>query len=162
MKKDHATAGQQLYRLWLKLSKYPLGKWIFSRLIGWKIPYTGSIKADVMELSPGIAQVRLKPRRGNYNHLNSIHAIALSNLGELASGLAVLVGLPKTVRGIVTRIETKYLKKARGVLMAHANLDLPVISSSSVEHEVEARIIDADGDVVAVIRANWLLSESNN
>ena len=158
MKKDQASGGQKIYALWNTLENKPLGKWLFNRLIAWNIPYTGTIKAEVGQLEPGHCEVLMRHRRKNTNHLQSIHAIALSNLGELASGLAMSVGLPTTVRGIVTRIDTEYVKKARGRLLALADIDIPEVRDAAVHHTIQAKIQDEQGDQVAVVRVTWLLS----
>jgi acyl-coenzyme A thioesterase PaaI-like protein len=121
------------------------------------VPYTGTLGATVVDFAPGVARVRLRDRRGVRNHLRSVHAVALTNLGEMSTGLAMLGALPPTVRGIPTRIETEYLKKARGVLEALAECKVPEVSES-VDRFVEASIRDATGDVVAVVRARWRLS----
>ncbi|WP_395377703.1 DUF4442 domain-containing protein [Marinicella sp. W31] len=158
MKKDQASGGQKIYALWNKLESKPLGKWLFNRIIAWNIPYTGTIKAEVKQLKPGICEVVMRPRKKNTNHLRSIHAIALSNLGELASGLAMSVGLPSSVRGIVTRIDTEYLKKARGRLLARADIEIPEVGDAAVHHTIQAKIEDEQGDQVALVSVTWLLS----
>jgi acyl-coenzyme A thioesterase PaaI-like protein len=110
----------------------------------------------VLELAPGHAKLVLRDRRAVRNHLGSIHAVALTNLGEMASGLAMTVGLPAGVRGIVLRIETVYLKKARGTLVCDCRVSVPEVTGD-VNHEVHAEIRDAGGDMVASVRVVWRL-----
>ena len=108
-------------------------------------------------LEPGHARVHLADRRRVRNHLRSIHAIALANLGEMTTGLALVGAMPASVRGILTGIETEYKKKARGLLEAECHCDVPAVSET-IEQVVEAEIRDESRDVVAVVRARWRLS----
>lgn len=148
--------GQRLRTAWRRLSPFPGGKWLFSRLIGWMAPYSGTIGARVEYLEAGHARVALADRRRVRNHLDSIHAVALVNLAEQASGLAVLMGLPSGVRGILTGLSITYLKKARGRLVAECRCAIPSVAGS-LDYEAVATITDSGGDVVAQAVARWRL-----
>lgn len=131
---------------------------MFSRIMARMVPYTASIKPTVEELSPGYARVSIRDRRAVRNHLGSIHAIALANLGEYTSGLASLTGLPGDIRGIVVGLRVEYFKKARGPLVAESSSRAPDVVEGPVDHSVVAEISDGDGDVVARVTTDWRLS----
>lgn len=146
--------GARMLRLWRALSPLPAGKWIFSRLLGRSVPYTGSVRPRVEELRPGYARISMRDRRAVRNHLDSIHAIALANLAEVTSGLAMIVGQPDDSRSIVTGFSIEYFKKARGPLAAECAA-ATVDASVEREHLIESVVRDSAGDVVAKATARW-------
>jgi acyl-coenzyme A thioesterase PaaI-like protein len=144
-------------RAWQRWRELPGGRWLFNRFLGWMIPYTGSIRPEVLDLEPGYARIRMRDRRRVRNHLHSIHAVALTNLAEVTSGLAMTAALPATVRGIVVRITIEFEKKARGTLTAECRCDVPQVSART-EFPVTAVVRDGSGEIVAQATVQWLLA----
>jgi uncharacterized protein (TIGR00369 family) len=150
--------GERVRSLWQRLSGLPGGKALFSFLFGRMAPYTGTLGARVEALGPGFCRVSLRDRRGLRNHLDSIHAMALANLAEAASGLAVVAALPPGVQGIVTGFSITYVKKARGRLVAECRVDVGRVTGER-EQQAVVTITDAAGDVVARAAAVWRLRQ---
>jgi len=156
MSKSRPSPGAQLLATWRRFSPLPGGRWLFSRFLGWMNRYSGSVGATITTLEPGHATIVLRDRAKVRNHLNSVHAIALMNVAELASGLAMLTGLPTTVRGIPIRIAITYPKKARGSLAAECRCTVPTVTADQ-EYDVTSTVRDAAGDEVARATVTWRL-----
>jgi len=142
--------------LWRFCSPLPFGPALFMLVFGRQVPYSGALGARVRRLEPGRVRLELADRRGVRNHLNSIHAVALANLGELASGLAMTTALPAGLRGIVRGLDVEYLKKARGTLSVEAEVTVPEVRANT-DFDVRAEIRDAASEPVARITVRWRL-----
>jgi acyl-coenzyme A thioesterase PaaI-like protein len=153
------SAGERLLNLWRTLNGLPAGKWLFGLAVRWMIPYTGSVSPRVEVLEPGYARISIKQRRRLQQHLGSIHAIALANVAEFASGAAMSTALPPGYRGIVTKMHLEYFKKARGVVTAEARTQLPDLSKEG-EHDFVAEVRDEADVVVCRATVTWRLGPS--
>jgi acyl-coenzyme A thioesterase PaaI-like protein len=148
-----------LLPLWGYLKNVPGGGAVMGRLVGNMAPYTGTIRPEVIELTQGFAKVRMADRRGVRNHLQSVHAIALMNLGEMSTGLAMTASMPADARGIITHLGMDYLKKARGPITCECSCPL-VSSTERKEYDVTADLKSEAGEVVAKITARWMVGPS--
>ena len=150
------SIGPSLRQQWQRFARLPGSKWLFSYALGSYVPYSGTLGARVEVLEPGHCIVILRDRRRVRNHLDSVHAMALANLAELATGLALMNSLPEQARGILSDFHIEYLKKARGRLTAACHCDIPV-SNAERKYMVKGEIRNADGELVAVAQASWLV-----
>lgn len=150
------SPGKTLLRLWRRLRPLPGGTRLFSLIFGWRVPYSGSVRPHIRVLAPGHAEVEIPDRRANRQHLGSVHAVALVNLAEQASGLALLTALPDGIRGIVIQMSMQYVKKARGTIRAVCDVVVPAVSGD-MEFDVTADCLDRGGDVVATAVVRWRL-----
>jgi len=146
----------QLRNVWGRLGGSAFGRWVFGRLFSLVVPYSGTVSPRFLELSPGHARIAMDDRRGVRNHLASIHALALANLAEMTTGVALGFGMPDGMRSILTRISVEWVKKSRGTITATCDAPIPEAGVSK-EHGVEAVLTDEAGDVVARATAYWLV-----
>lgn len=139
---------------WQRLKQFPLGARLFSWSLRWVVPYTGALGATVVDIQPGHCRVRLRDRRKVRNHLGSVHAIALANLCEMTSGLALIASLPKSQRAILVEFKIQYVKKARGVLLAESKFTPPVPGPDQ-EFRVPVKVFNVAGEHLCSAEALW-------
>jgi acyl-coenzyme A thioesterase PaaI-like protein len=150
----HGGPMERVRLAWDLLHNKPYGKKIFSQLIGAIAPYSGSISAEVVHLRVGYAETRMRDRRELRNHLQCLHAIALSNLAEYTGNLALAYSLPGDARFIVTRMNMEYLYKARGDIVA---VCASVMPETNAQQDVEMQI-DLKNDSGALVARGTLFS----
>jgi acyl-coenzyme A thioesterase PaaI-like protein len=133
---------------WRRVSRWPGGRWLYSRLVCWKAPYFASIRPRFEELRPGRCLVRMRKRRAVLNHIGTVHAIAMCNLAELAAGTMTDATLPPTHRWIPKGMTVEYLRKAETDLRAVAALEPIPAFGDAAELVVPVDVTDAAGAVV--------------
>ena len=147
-------AANRTLRVFRRLSRFPLGKRVYSKLVNYYAPYTGTIRAVVTNLIPGLCTTEMKDRRSIQNHLCTVHAIALCNLCEMTMGLMVDATIPSHLRWIPKGMNVQYVKKARGKLSGRSWIDPDAFAPEDISIPVE--IQDMSGDIV--VRADIILS----
>lgn len=142
---------------WHKAKRIPTGRFWFHLYLRRFVPYTGSVRPRILDLERGRSRVQMLDQRRVRNHLQSIHAIALANLGEFATGLALLTALPPNTRAILIEIRVRYTRKARGTITAEATWDASTIDTESADQQtiVRGQLLGGDGLAVATIEAHW-------
>jgi len=132
-----------------RLSRWPMGRWLFSRAVCFRAPYFATIAPRFIALEPGRCEVKIRDRRRVHNHIGTVHAIALCNLAELSAGVMTEASLPATMRWIPKGMTVEYLKKARGTMRAIATPDIPIVGSAAgYDLPVAVSVFDPQGDEV--------------
>ena len=135
--------------LYRKVSAWPLGHWLFSRLVCFKAPYFSSIRPVITLLETNRAEATIAHRLRITNHLGTVHAIALCNLAEFAGGLMTDASIPSTMRWIPRGMTVEYLKTAVGRQHAVATPAFAAHESNEgYELPVEVVVCDPRGEAV--------------
>jgi acyl-coenzyme A thioesterase PaaI-like protein len=148
----------RLLALYRKLSRWPLGAWLFSRAVCFKAPYFATIAPTIVRLEPGRCDAVMGDRRRVHNHIGTVHAIALCNLAELVAGVMTDASLPEGMRWIPKGMSVQYLRKATGTMRAVATPTIALVASDAgYELPVNVDVTDPAGERVfnAQIRM-WL------
>lgn len=134
--------------IWSRMSAIgSVGRWAFSRAVGFRAPYFATIRPAVLELEPGRCVVAVPKRRRVLNHLGTVHAIASCNAAELAAGMAIDAALPASYRWIPQGMTVEYRKKARTSLRATAQV--PSVDFTATDRvDVDVALTDSEGVVV--------------
>lgn len=140
-----------------KLSKYPLGNWIFSKLVCFNAPFFYSISPMIMEYEKNRCVIKIKKRRKVLNHLKTIHAVAMCNLAELAAGLTIDATIPNNWRWIPKGMSVEYIKKATSDLIGIVELAPDQLQLG--ENKVEVKVTDEQNELVFTAIINMYITE---
>jgi len=141
--------------IYTKLKSKYKGTIAYNKLISQLSPYSGSISPKVEEFTETNIKVSMTEHRYIKNPFNSIHAIAISNLGELTSGLLMMETMKReNKRGIITSIKSYYHKKARGKVTA-------VCNKKWMKGKVtKTKIYNAKSELVCEVNCKWKINDT--
>jgi acyl-coenzyme A thioesterase PaaI-like protein len=125
----------------------------------------GSVSPKVIQYELGKCQIEIQERRRLHNPFNSIHALALMNMGELTSGLALLSHTQKMQRqAIVTKLSAEFHKKARGKITAECTISNEMVEWLKTNQSGHLNVItllkDEDGKLCTTCNAEWVVKST--
>lgn len=145
-----------------KLTRYPAGHWLFTRIVCMRAPYFGSIHPRIDQLAHGMAQAHIKRRRSIQNHIGTIHAIALCNLAELVAGVGIEATISAKHRWIPKGMTVQYLAKCQHEAHAKARIEIPDEVGEGLNCIVPVEIFDRDGEKIAHADINmWVTARKS-
>lgn len=133
-----------------------------------RVPFAAHAKVETLAAPPGTGRARIPDAPELTNHIASVHAGALFTVAESASGAAMMAGFGDLVAGgvrpLVRRSEIRYLRIARGEIVADATPAEPVeairarlAEAGRADFEVKVALTDAAGERVAEMDVTWNL-----
>jgi acyl-coenzyme A thioesterase PaaI-like protein len=135
-----------LLKLQANFQKYPFGQALFSRVFAAKAPYFKTIKPTIVKLEENVCHVKIPKRKAVFNHIGTVHAIAVCNGLEMAMGAMAEASIPKHLRWLPKGLNVSYLAKSETDLIAEATLNPEDWKPGDVN--VAVRAVDANGQVV--------------
>ncbi len=157
------TAVPTTLKHWRNLKDKPLGKWLFGKMLCWRVPYFGTIKPEFKVLEPFYVEVGLSKRRSVTNHIKTVHAIAICNLAEVAAGVMVDATVPvATHRWIPKGMTVNYLKKAETDLMATAAIPKDLVFTDEMDVVVPVEVRDKYDQLVFSADVTMYVTERKN
>ena len=134
--------------LYRRVSRWPAGHAIFSRMVCARAPYFGSIRPHMTHLSEDRAEVVVRKRRRVQNHIGTVHAIAMANACEFVAGLLCEAATPRSSRWIPRGMTIEYRAKAPTDVRAVATLSEPIATDKAYDVVIPVDVMDADNNVV--------------
>ena len=148
-------------RLLRKLDRLPktLRQPALSLLLGRLVPFVGTAKLSIEEVSQERVVISIHNRRRVRNHLRGIHAAAMALLAETATGFAVAMHVPDDKIPVIKTLKIDYVKRAQGDLRAVAELGpeqvARIISEEKGEVRVPVSVTDESGRSPIECDAVW-------
>ncbi len=120
-----------------------------SLVMGQIVPFVGTARLRIEELSDRRAVVSVQNRRRVQNHLHTVHAAAMALIAETASGFVVGMNVPDDRVPVIKSMRVDFLKRARGAMRAVAELTdeqrAAIAREQKGEVAVQVRVEDGEG-----------------
>jgi len=142
-----------------KITKWPLGNWMFNKAVGFNAPFFSKIHPNISHYSQGHCEIKLRDRWSVRNHIGTINAGALCTIAELTGGLAIDSVVAKHLRWLPSGMTVSYIKKATGPQTCVCEIDYPIVETG--EKIIPLVIIDSAGDTVFSAEITFYISHKS-
>jgi acyl-coenzyme A thioesterase PaaI-like protein len=155
------TPSNRMSRLLRKLDVLPnaVRKPLRSLLLGRLVPFVGTAKLSIEEVSHERVVVSIRNRRRVRNHLKGVHAAAMALLAETATGFAVAMHVPDDRIPVIKSLKIDYVKRAQGDLRAVVELGpeqvARIVAEEKGEINVPVSVTDQSGRSPIECDAVW-------
>jgi acyl-coenzyme A thioesterase PaaI-like protein len=95
-----------------RVTAYPFGQRIFSRMVSRMAPYFATIHPQITHLSDCHCEVLIRKRKKVTNHIGTVHVIAIANGLEMAMGTMAEASVPSHLRWLPKGMSLEYSAKA--------------------------------------------------
>lgn len=130
-----------------------------SFVFGRGVPFVGTAKLDIEEVSPQRVVVSIRNRRRVQNHIRGVHAAAMALLAETATGFAVGLHVPDDRIPLIKSLKIDFVKRAHGDLRAEAKLTddqvRTIMEEEKGELNVPVMVTDEAGAEPILCEAIW-------
>jgi len=137
----------------------PLRRRALSLALGKLVPYVGTSRLVIEEMTETRCVVvarNLKPIR---NHIGQVHAVAMSLAVETATGFVTAMNIGPDALPLIKSLEVQYKKRTKGDIRAVATLTADqrqqMAGSERGNTVVEVHVTDATGDEPISCTAVW-------
>lgn len=86
------------------------------------VPFTGTAGLDYVALTPERSEIRVANRRPVQNHIQGVHAAAMTLVAEAATGMVVGMNVRDDCLPLCKSLQVSFKKRATGGLTAKAHL----------------------------------------
>lgn len=135
----------RLNRLVSGFNSYPpfLKKFLITQLFSRTVPFVGTSRIKIHELSEERVVMTIANKRRVQNHIKTVHAAAMTLLAESATGILMGMNVPDDKYLVVKSLHVDFQKKASGDMQAIATL---------TREQVHAAQNDAEGEIMVNVQ----------
>lgn len=121
-----------------------------SLLMGQMVPFVGTSRLSIRQMTPERVVVRVSNRRRNRNHIGQVHAAAMALAAETATGFVVGMNAPDSSLILIKTMKVDFKKRSKGDLVAEATLSeeerRAIGETEKGELSVRVRVTDETGE----------------
>ncbi|MBR9726573.1 hotdog fold domain-containing protein [Shewanella intestini] len=143
--------------LYQKVTRYPFGHHIFSKMVSRMAPYFGTVNPYIQTLKPNRCEVLIKKHKKVQNHIGTMHVIAICNGLEMAMGTMAEASIAKHLRWIPKGMSLDYTAKAGSDIVCVAQVHPDQWQTGDMFVDVKA--YDSNGVVVVKGHIKLWISE---